>query len=406
MAMHPSTRNSWKMTAQGDRLDWSDIKDRIDLAAVATSLLGPAPGRRGGKGRLWWRCPFHDDKNPSFHVNPIKKTWTCYACNEHGDAPALVMKLKHCTFPEAVAHLAGKPAPSGKPTHPRPPAASPPVKTAAGPAKQSSGLPLADALKLVEEAAARLWTPEGGDALAYLRGRGLTEATIRAARLGWTPRVSVPVKDGARLWDVSGITFPWMDRDRLAMVKIRQPEGRKPKYAEAFRDRPAIYPAASVVRPGMPLVVVEGEFDALLLGQELADLAAVVTLGSASARPEGSTYLAMLPAPTWYVATDADDAGDKAASGWPARARRVRPPAPFKDWTEARQADINLRRWWTDRLGGIEAPALSTWDELASRRWGPAIGDPTPGIIIDGPARGTILAAGNGPAAIHGESGP
>ena len=128
-----------------------------------------------------------------------------------------------------------------------------------------------------------------------------------------------------------------------------------------------------------------GSSTASCSAQELADLAAVVTLGSASARPEGSTYLAMLPAPTWFIATDADEAGDKAASGWPARARRVRPPAPCKDWTEAFQYPINLRRWWTDRLGGIEAPALSTWDELALRRWGPAVGDPDPGIIIDGP---------------------
>ena len=87
--------NTWQMTARGDRLDWSAIRDRIDLAAVATSLLGPAPGRRGGKGRLWWKCPFHDDKNPSFHVNPIKGTWKCYGCSEHGDAAALVMKLRH-----------------------------------------------------------------------------------------------------------------------------------------------------------------------------------------------------------------------------------------------------------------------------------------------------------------------
>jgi CHC2 zinc finger/Toprim-like len=376
--------NTWQMTARGPRIDWSDVKDRIDLAAVATSLLGPAPGRRAGQGRLWWKCPFHDDKNPSFHVNPTKQTWKCYGCSEHGDAAALVMRLKHCTFPEAVAHLAGKPAPEGKPTHPRPAAASPPVKPAAGPVKQSSGLPLADAQKLVEEAAARLWTPEGGEALAYLRGRGLTEATIKTASLGWTPRVSIPVKDGKTFWDVSGIVIPWLDRDRLAMVKIRRPAGSEPKYAEAFRDRPAIFPAPEAVRPGMPLVVVEGEFDCLLLAQELADLAAVVTLGSASARPEGSTYLAMLPAPTWHLAHDADEAGDKAASGWPARARRVRPPAPCKDWTEAFQYPINLLRWWTDRLGGIEAPALSSWDELASRRWGPAIGDLTPGIIIDG----------------------
>ena len=70
-----------------------------------------------------------------------------------------------------------------------------------------------------------------------------------------------------------------------------------------------------------------------------------MTLGSASARPEGSTFLAMLRCPTWFVALDGDEAGDKAAAGWPARAVRVRPPAG-KDWTDARQAGIELRRWW------------------------------------------------------------
>jgi hypothetical protein len=55
--------------------------------------------------------------------------------------------------------------------------------------------------------------------------------------------------------------------DRPSKVKIRQPEGGNPKYAEAFRDRPAIYPALSVVRPGKPLVIVEGESDCLLLAQ-------------------------------------------------------------------------------------------------------------------------------------------
>lgn len=80
----------------------------------------------------------------------------------------------------------------------------------------------------------------------------------------------------------------------------------------------------------------------------------------------------MLAAAPWYVATDRDPAGDKAAADWPAVARRVRPPEPFKDWTEARTGGINLRRWWTDRLGGNEAPPLFAWDELAAWRWGPA----------------------------------
>jgi DNA primase len=217
----------WTMTAPSGRIDWPEIRGQIDLAAVATSLVGPAPGRRGGRGRLRWKCPFHDDNNPSFNVNSVKGTWKCFGCSEHGDGAALVMRLKRCSFPEAVTHLAGKLAPSGKQTHPRPPAASPPGKAAANHVKQSSELPLADALKLVEEAAARLWTPEGRNALDYLRGRGLTEATIKAARR-WTPRVSIPVKHETRFWDVSGITSPWMDRDRLAMVKIRLPSGSEP----------------------------------------------------------------------------------------------------------------------------------------------------------------------------------
>ena len=94
----------------------------------------------------------------------------------------------------------------------------------------------------------------------------------------------------------------------------------------------------------------EGEFDALLLGQELGELAAVVTLGSASTRPEGSTWLAMLRCPRWYVAHDADEAGDRAAAGWPARAVRDQAPRQAKDWTDAHRAGIDLRRWWVENV--------------------------------------------------------
>jgi hypothetical protein len=240
------------------------------------------------------------------------------------------------------------------------------------------GLSLPDALALVQTAADRLWTPEGANALDYLRGRGLSEETIQAARLGVVPRVMLPTTDGARFWRASGVVIPSFAGERLALIKIRQPEGRKPKYAEAFRDHPSLYPSADVIKRGKPLVVVEGEFDALLLGQELGELAAVVTLGSASSRPEGSTHMTMMPAPIWYVAHDADAAGDRAAAEWPARAIRVRPPAPSKDWTDALEYGVNLRRWWTERLEGTEAPKLFTWDELAKWRWGPALTGSSP----------------------------
>ncbi len=80
--------------------------------------------------------------------------------------------------------------------------------------------------------------------------------------------------------------------------------------------------------------------------------------------------------PVWYLAHDADPAGDRAAAGWPARAVRVRPPVG-KDWTESAQygehlghKGVDLARWWRDRLGGVENPELFTWDELSTWRWG------------------------------------
>ena len=62
----PSVRT---MHTPAERLNWHAIKDRIDLKDMAVVLLGEPPGRRGGSG-LWWRCPLHDDRNPSFNIDP------------------------------------------------------------------------------------------------------------------------------------------------------------------------------------------------------------------------------------------------------------------------------------------------------------------------------------------------
>jgi hypothetical protein len=120
----------------------------------------------------------------------------------------------------------------------------------------------------------------------------------------------------------------------------------------------------------------------LLLGQELGELAAVVTLGSASARPEPAILGRMLAASPWFIATDADEAGDKSAGGWPASARRVRPPGSFKDWTEAKAGGVELVRWWRDVLAGAERPELFTWEELSRQRWGLGLDDTTLRIDI------------------------
>jgi hypothetical protein len=107
---------------------------------------------------------------------------------------------------------------------------------------------------------------------------------------------------------------------------------------------------------------VEGEFDALLLGQQLSELAAVVTLGSASARPDPVVFGSMLAATAWFTATDNDPAGDRAAAFWPTNTRRVLPPSPWKDWTDARRDGLDLRDFWADTFAGRTPKVFSaTW---------------------------------------------
>ncbi len=286
------------------------------------------------------------------------------------------MRLEGIEFGPAVrrlAELAGIAPPSGpaRPTRTgpaarpsMPTAGHPPGKAATGPPVGPSGLARQEAERLVADASEALWTPAGRAALAYLiESRGLTAETIRRHHLGWTPRAMLPKSDGAGYWRASGIVIPWLDGDRLAKVEIRQPDGREPRYAQAFADRPRIFPGAEAIRPGMPVIAVEGAFEAMLLGQELADLASVVTTGSASTGLDLSLLPALLRCPEWFAAHDADDAGDRAAAEWPSRAVRVRPPA--KDWGEVHAAGFNrIRYLW----GGILRRPGTPWDELAAGR--------------------------------------
>ena len=317
-----------KIAKGSNRVDWQAERDRIDLAAVATSLLGPAPGRRGERGsRLWWSCPFHEDSNPSFCVEPGKSWFACYGCGKKGDAATLVMGVQGCTFPEALAFLVGGKPLSGSSRRPAPRSKSKPPPAPAGPV----GMTPEAAVALVAESSDRLWSPEGADALAYLMGadRNLTPETIRAARLGFADRIEARTADG-HPYTACGIVVPWFTGNAPTLVKVRQFRGWNPKYAEVYRDRSrwsGLYPGPEAIRPGLPLVIVEGEFDARLLGQELAALASVVTLGSASSHPGPDLFGKMLVAAPWFIATDSDPAGDRAASEWPPSARRVRPPA-------------------------------------------------------------------------------
>lgn len=64
--------------------------------------------RRRGRSH-WAQCPFHNEKKPSFAVNPDKQRFKCFGCGEHGDVVDFVIKLKGLSFRDALTCLGMKP---------------------------------------------------------------------------------------------------------------------------------------------------------------------------------------------------------------------------------------------------------------------------------------------------------
>jgi hypothetical protein len=86
----------------------------IDLAALRASTDLVALIERNVKLRRrgrehWGLCPFHQEKTPSFSVNPEKQLWHCRGCGAGGDAIAFVMRNEKVDFKVALARLGGSP---------------------------------------------------------------------------------------------------------------------------------------------------------------------------------------------------------------------------------------------------------------------------------------------------------
>ena len=53
-------------------------------------------------------CPFHNEKTPSFNVNPARNIFKCFGCGKAGDSAKFLMEHEHFTYPEALRYLAKK----------------------------------------------------------------------------------------------------------------------------------------------------------------------------------------------------------------------------------------------------------------------------------------------------------
>ena len=148
------------------------VKQNADFVAVVeerTSL------RKAG-GRLVGRCPFHDERTPSFSVNPVDKLYYCFGCHKGGDMISFVRETQGLDFAGAIEWL-------GERFH------IPIEYEESAPGEDARRRRQKRLLEVLESAADYysriLWDSQaGGMARDYLAGRGLGEEICREFRLG------------------------------------------------------------------------------------------------------------------------------------------------------------------------------------------------------------------------------
>jgi DNA primase len=79
-----------------------DLKLRVNLADVVSRVVTL---RKAGGARLKGLCPFHNEKTPSFNVDPDKGFYKCFGCGKAGDAITFVRETEQLSFSEAVEAL-------------------------------------------------------------------------------------------------------------------------------------------------------------------------------------------------------------------------------------------------------------------------------------------------------------
>lgn len=281
-------------------IDTQRLKETCDLRHLVEQDLGPAP-LRGGRAYLW-KCPFHNEQK-GYSLAVWQDGYRCFgACDTSGDAIDWLMNYRRLSFAEATEVLGERI--DDKPRIER--------KCLKSPSEPPEWSWQRRAEYVVSQAEDTLWSDVGEPALNYLIGRGLTTRTIRAARLGYVP-------GDFRGWrliegmDVPcGITIPWFASGALWAVKVRRAYGT-PKYQQIKGGNVNGLYGADELADGEVALFCEGEFDALIAGQEAGELVAPVTLSSATAMLSSRWYAELTHYHTILVAYDRDPAGEKGA---------------------------------------------------------------------------------------------
>ncbi len=191
-----------------------ELRARVGLADLISRRVRLA---RKGREHLGL-CPFHKEKTPSFTVNEEKGFYHCFGCGAHGSAFDFLMQTDGVSFPEAVERLAqeaGMEMPRDTP-------------------EERERARRSQSLHEAMEAAATFFEKslqglDGRDALAYLIGRGMTEAAMKHFRIGYAPDARGALKVALAR---SGIDEDLM----VAAGLMKRPDDGRPPY-DYFRGR-------------------------------------------------------------------------------------------------------------------------------------------------------------------------
>ena len=80
----------------------AQIREKIDIVSFIAEFITLKKAGRNFKAN----CPFHNEKTPSFMVNPERQIWHCFGCSKGGDIYSFLMEYERLEFPEALRMLA------------------------------------------------------------------------------------------------------------------------------------------------------------------------------------------------------------------------------------------------------------------------------------------------------------
>jgi DNA primase len=157
--------------------DIAEVREKARIDEVVSQYVTL---KNAGGGSQKGLCPFHDEKSPSFNVNPSRGFFHCFGCNESGDVISFLMKIDGLTFGETVERLADKYGvqlrrEEGDARDERP----------KGPQRGR----LIEANKVAQEYyAEQLATPDAQIARQFLIERGFDQAAAATFGIGFAPR--------------------------------------------------------------------------------------------------------------------------------------------------------------------------------------------------------------------------